>query len=99
MNCAGKKESLSALNLPHRCRSHFNKKIISEIKQRIRDNASTRHMPAKIIQVADIPRTINGKITEIAVRDIIHGREVGNKDALISPESLELFKNIPELNE
>ena len=56
-------------------------------------------MPAKIIQVADIPRTINGKITEIAVRDIIHGREVGNKDALISPESLELFKNIPELNE
>ncbi len=77
----------------------LSKKLISEIRQRIRDNASPRHMPAKIIQVADIPRTISGKITEIAVRDIIHGREVGNKDALINPESLELFKNIPELNE
>jgi len=71
--------------------------LIDRIKTQIRNGASPRHVPAKIIQVADIPRTKSGKITELAVRDIIHGREVKNKEALANPEALELFRNIPEL--
>src|SRR5262249_16231004 len=67
------------------------------IKKQIRTGASPRHVPAKIIQVADIPRTKSGKITELAVRDIVHGREVKNKDALANPEALDLFRNISEL--
>ena len=71
--------------------------LIDRIKAQIRTGASPRHVPAKIIQVADIPRTKSGKITELAVRDIIHGREVKNKEALANPEALELFRNLPEL--
>jgi acetoacetyl-CoA synthetase len=71
--------------------------LIDRIKSQIRTGASPRHVPAKIIQVADIPRTKSGKITELAVRDIIHGREVKNKEALANPEALELFRNLPEL--
>ncbi|SFC07787.1 acetoacetyl-CoA synthetase, partial [Marinospirillum celere] len=56
-----------------------------------------RHVPAKIIQVADIPRTLSGKIVELAVREVIHGRPVKNQDALANPEALELFANLPEL--
>ena len=67
------------------------------IRLRIRQNATPRHVPAKILQVADIPRTISGKITEIAVRDVIHGREVKNKDALANPEALDLYKDLAEL--
>jgi acetoacetyl-CoA synthetase len=67
------------------------------IRKRIREGASPRHVPAKIIAVADIPRTKSGKITELAVRDVVHGREVKNKDALANPEALELFRDIPEL--
>ena len=55
-------------------------------------------MPRVILQVADIPRTISGKITEIAVRDVIHGRAVKNTDALANPASLELFQHLPELD-
>ena len=54
-------------------------------------------MPRKIIQVADIPRTISGKITELAVREVIHGRPVGNADALANPASLELYRGLEEL--
>ena len=54
-------------------------------------------MPGKIIAVADIPRTKSGKITELAVRDVVHGREVKNKEALANPEALELFREIEEL--
>jgi acetoacetyl-CoA synthetase len=68
-----------------------------QIRRRIRDNASPHHVPKRIIQVADIPRTISGKITELAVRDVIHGRPVKNTEALANPEALELYKNIPEL--
>jgi acetoacetyl-CoA synthetase len=68
------------------------------IKKQIRDNTSPLHVPKKIIQVMDIPRTISGKITEIAVRETIHGRPVKNTDALANPQALELFKNIPELS-
>ena len=57
-------------------------------------NASPHHVPKKIIQVADIPRTISGKITELAVRDVVHGRPVKNVDALANPEALELFRDL-----
>jgi acetoacetyl-CoA synthetase len=67
------------------------------IKKQIRAGASPRHVPARIVQVADIPRTKSGKITELAVRDIVHGREVKNKEALANPEALELYKGIAEL--
>jgi len=73
--------------------------LIDEIKTRIRSQASPRHVPAKIIQIADIPRTISGKITELAVRDILHGREAKNRDALANPEALELYRDLPELRE
>ena len=62
------------------------------IKTKIRTGASPRHVPAKIVAVADIPRTKSGKITELAVRDIVHGREVKNKEALANPEALELYR-------
>ena len=68
-----------------------------DIRLRIRRNATPRHVPAKIIQVAEIPRTISGKITELAVRDVVHGREVKNRDALANPEALDLYKNLAEL--
>jgi acetoacetyl-CoA synthetase len=55
-------------------------------------------VPAKIVAVADIPRTISGKIVELAVRNIVHGLEVGNTDALANPEALALFRNLPELD-
>ncbi len=72
--------------------------LIKQIKTRIREGASPRHVPAKVIQVADIPRTKSGKITELAVKDVIHGRDVKNKTALANPEALELYKNIAMLN-
>ena len=71
--------------------------LIKTIRTQIRSGASPRHMPAKVIAVKDIPRTRSGKITEIAVRDIIHGRDVKNVEALANPESLELYKDIAEL--
>jgi acetoacetyl-CoA synthetase len=67
------------------------------IKRQIRLGASPRHVPAKIVQVADIPRTKSGKITELAVRDVVHGREVKNIEALANPEALDLYKEIAEL--
>jgi acetoacetyl-CoA synthetase len=67
------------------------------IRRRIREQASPHHVPRKIIQVADIPRTISGKITELAVREVIHGRPVTNRDALANPRSLELFRDLEEL--
>ncbi|PYP63839.1 MAG: acetoacetate--CoA ligase [Gemmatimonadetes bacterium] len=68
-----------------------------KIRAKIRANASPHHVPKKIIQVADIPRTISGKITELAVRDVVHGRAVKNRDALANPEALELFRDLPDL--
>jgi acetoacetyl-CoA synthetase len=67
------------------------------IRAQIRANASPHHVPKRIIQVADIPRTISGKITELAVRDVVHGRTVKNADALANPQALDLFRNLPEL--
>jgi acetoacetyl-CoA synthetase len=67
------------------------------IRRQVRDNASPHHVPKVIVQVTDIPRTISGKITEMAVRDVVHGRPVKNTDALANPQALDLFRNLPEL--
>jgi acetoacetyl-CoA synthetase len=67
------------------------------IRGRIREHASPHHVPRKILQVADIPRTISGKITELAVRDILHGRPVRNVDALANPAALDLYRNLESL--
>jgi acetoacetyl-CoA synthetase len=69
------------------------------IRRRIRENASPRHVPARIVQVADLPRTRSGKLTELAVRDVVHGRPVRNREALANPEALDLFRDLPELRE
>ena len=66
-------------------------------KFKIRAKATPRHVPEVIIAVKDIPRTRSGKITELAVRDVIHNKDVKNTEALANPEALELFKNLPEL--
>ncbi|MBI3864727.1 MAG: acetoacetate--CoA ligase [Planctomycetia bacterium] len=73
--------------------------VVQRIKDQIRRGASPRHVPAKIVAVADIPRTRSGKIVELAVRDCLHGRPVKNSEALANPEALDLFKNLPELND
>jgi acetoacetyl-CoA synthetase len=71
--------------------------LATRIKQQIRGGATPRHVPAKIVQVPDIPRTKSGKITELAVRDLVHGREIKNKEALANPEALDYYRGIPEL--
>jgi len=71
--------------------------LVKRIKAQIRTGASPRHVPAKVIQVADIPRTKSGKIVELAVRDVVHGRPVKNKEALANPEALELYRDVAEL--
>ncbi len=69
------------------------------IRRKIREGASPRHVPARILQVSDIPRTRSGKITELAVRDVVHGRPVKNTEALANPEALDMYKDRPELRE
>jgi len=71
--------------------------LIERIKRQVRTNCTPRHVPEIVVQVNDIPRTKSGKITELAVRDIVHGREINNKEALINPESLEYFRDLPQL--
>jgi acetoacetyl-CoA synthetase len=70
----------------------------ARIRAEIRAHASPHHVPRKIIQVADLPRTINGKLSELAVRAVVHRRPVANAEALANPESLELFRDLAELN-
>ena len=76
----------------------LNESLLNRIKSQIRANASPRHVPSKIISVKDIPRTKNGKIVELAVKNIIDGNEIKNKEALANPEVLEQYKNIKELD-
>ncbi len=71
--------------------------LIEKIKHRIRDHTTPRHVPAKVVQVPDIPRTKSGKIVELAVRDVVHGRSVKNSEAMANPEALEFFRSRPEL--
>ena len=75
----------------------LNDALVNKIKKTIRDNTSPRHVPARIIPVTDIPYTINMKKVELAVRNVIHGKPVLNKDALANPEALDLYKDLPEL--
>jgi len=71
--------------------------LIELIKTTIKTNTTPRHVPSKIIQIEDIPRTLSGKIVELAVRNVIHDKEVLNKEALANPEALDLYKNLPQL--
>ena len=77
--------------------NEFNENLIKKIKQKIRVDASPRHVPSKIIKVTDIPRTKNGKIVELAVKNIIEGNKIKNIEALANPEVLKEYKNLEEL--
>jgi acetoacetyl-CoA synthetase len=76
----------------------LDERLTTLIRKQVREGASPRHVPAVIVAVADIPRTKSGKITELAVREIVHGRQVKNQEALANPEALELFRNLAELS-
>ena len=71
--------------------------LTDRIKKQVRANCTPRHVPARVVQVPDIPRTKSGKITELAVRDVVHGRAIKNAEALANPEALANFKDRPEL--
>ena len=71
--------------------------LSKRIATAIRQNTTPRHVPERIVQVADIPRTKSGKIVELAVRQVIHGREVKNREALANPEALDLYRDLPQL--
>jgi len=73
--------------------------LIDKIRQTIREKCTPRHMPAKVIQVAEIPRTKSGKIVELAVREVVHNRAVKNIHSLANPEALELYRNLTELQQ
>ena len=75
----------------------LNDSLLKKIKLQIKKHASPRHVPRKIIQINDIPRTKSGKIVELAVKNIIEGNSIKNKEALANPESLNQFKDIKEL--
>jgi acetoacetyl-CoA synthetase len=71
--------------------------LVDKIRQTVREKCTPRHMPAKVIQVAEIPRTKSGKIVELAVREVVHNREVKNIHSLANPQVLELYRDLPEL--
>ncbi len=73
--------------------------LAAKIKKQVRVNCTPRHVPARVVQVNDIPRTKSGKITELAVRDVVHGREIKNQEALANPDALAEFSNRAELSE
>ncbi len=77
----------------------LDEQLRDRIKQQIRTNTTPRHVPAKVVQVTDIPRTKSGKIVELAVRNVVHGEPVKNKEALANPEALDLFVNRAELQD
>jgi acetoacetyl-CoA synthetase len=71
--------------------------LTDKVRAHIRENTTPRHVPARVLQVSDIPRTKSGKIVELAVRNVVHNRPVKNLEALANPEALEEFRNRPEL--
>ena len=75
----------------------LNEELVKKVKNKIRDNTTPRHVPAKVLQVADIPRTKSGKIVELAVRNVVHGQPVKNIEALANPEALAHFRDRGEL--
>jgi len=76
----------------------LDEELLTKLKKQIRKNASPRHVPDKVVVVNDIPRTKNGKIVELAVKNIIEGNKIKNKEALANPEALNQYKNLKELN-
>jgi acetoacetyl-CoA synthetase len=94
---AGGTDSRMVLFVRMRPEFQLTEEVKTAIKRRLREHASPHHVPRIIIAVRDIPRTISGKITELAVREVIHGRPVKNVDALANPEALALFANLEEL--
>ena len=77
----------------------LDEKLQALIRQTVREKCTPRHVPAKIIQVAEIPRTKSGKIVELAVREAVHDRAVKNVHSLANPEALELYRNLPQLQD
>jgi acetoacetyl-CoA synthetase len=75
----------------------LDERLVERIKKQVRDNTTPRHVPARVVQVADIPRTKSGKIVELAVQNVVHGRPVKNIEALANPEALEHFRDRPDL--
>ena len=75
----------------------LDEELRERIRLQVRTNASPRHVPARIVQVSDIPRTRSGKIVELAVRNVVHGEPVKNQEALANPEALDHFRNRAEL--
>jgi acetoacetyl-CoA synthetase len=75
----------------------FDEELAKEIKKALREQASPRHVPDKIVVAPELPRTKSNKLVEIAVTDVINGREVRNRDSLANPGALDWFKNLPEL--
>ena len=75
----------------------LNDEKIKSIKSKIRKNCSPKHVPTIIIKVPEIPKTKSGKIVELAVRQVINGEQINNKEAIANPDSLEFFKNLPQL--
>ncbi len=71
--------------------------LVARLKRVLFEKASPRHVPAVILEAPDLPRTRSGKLVELAVREVVHGRPVKNSDALANPESLDFFRNLPEL--
>jgi len=75
----------------------LDERLRDKIRTTIRGNTTPRHVPARIVQAPDLPRTINGKLVELAIREVVHGRPVKNLDALANPQALDFFKDLPEL--
>ena len=73
--------------------------LVQRIRAELKEHRSPFHVPARVIQVADIPRTRNGKVSEVAVRETIHGRAVTNREALANPQALELYRDLPQLRD
>ena len=95
---SGQRRARRPVRAPARRARRSTRRSRERIRRRIRANTTPRHVPAKILQVPDIPRTISGKIVELAVREAIHGRPVRNTDALANPAALEHFRDRPELS-
>ena len=79
-------------------KTKLNNNLIKVIKKSIKESCSPRHVPSKIIQIKDIPYTINGKKVELAVKNIIQNKEVVNKDSIMNSHVLDQYKGIDELN-
>ena len=77
----------------------LDERLAERIRDHIRRNTTPRHVPARVVQVTEIPRTKSGKIVELAVRDVVHGRDVKNREALANPEALDQFRNRVELQQ